>query len=418
MQVGEKLDGYTITDYINKGSYGSVYRCKGSNGEKYAVKVMPVRGDQGIPCLIEATVLSSYVHPYIVKSHQISAKPDKLCIFMEHADVDLLTYTRSKSLTPEELKKFSHQCLQGIRSLHQQGIIHCDIKPNNLLLFPDGNIKVADFSLSTLKISKHESFEYKVCATSYRPPEVLKGLQWNELVDVWAMGCTFYEMATGSLLVPPQCREEFMRDEDKIFWYQKTLSAINSWRKSVGDASANIDRINVVPSRSITVSKKWYEVDKHFNNLVNWMLVYDYNQRPNCETLLTHSYFAGMSGVVYTVNTIKSPAIDQEKSARIERYFMNISVNDPALVALTKEIYFRCTNQPDNILKLDTCYWIAHKILYRKPPAKSQIFSQIPDIVLLEMKICSSLNYRLHVTPIISDCLTQNIKPYREFPIH
>lgn len=412
--ISKKIDGYTIEKYINKGSYGSVYACSNSTGQKFAVKITSSI-EKGIASLIEATIMTSYCHPYIVSAKDIIAKPEMFCIFMELAETDLLNCIRKRDLSLPEIKKYTHQILYAVASLHQQGIIHCDIKPNNILLYSDGNIKLADFSLSTLKISKNESFEYRICATNYRPPEVLKSERWNQAVDIWAMGCTFYELATGSVLVPNQCREDFIREFDRPFWYKVTLSAINKWRRSVNDSTAFNETIDVNPKNNIIIVNKWARVDQEFNRLVSWMLTYDHRMRPDCTLLLQHKYYEGSTSDMYYVNSAKQPTVNPIISKQIDAYFEKIKYSDPALIALTKEIYFRAANIPNNILKIDTSAWIASKLLTDRQISQDYLFSQLPHIIECERKICASLGYRLHV--ILPDQLTCIIKPYREFPL-
>lgn len=401
---------YVIGDYISKGSYGSVYRCN----DNLAVKVIP-NNDCGISCLLEATIMRSYNHPNIMNCVDIITRPDAMYIFMDMAETDMLTYIRKNTLTEDQLRSVSHQCVHGLSALHQQGIIHCDIKPNNILLFPGMNVKIADFSLSSLKISEVDSFRSNICATHYRPPEVLAKKSWNEAVDIWSLGCTFYELATGALLVHLQCNERYIKDTDKERWYTVTLSAIRLWRLSVGDITANIDAVNVPVIKPITVSSLWYKQNHDFMNLVNSMLTYDHTKRPSCEDILNHSYFKGMKLLSYEVFSATMPNVTEKSMKMIDAYFAKINIVDSAMVALTKEIYFRSTHVIDNVKKLDTCVTIAHKLLKGREPLKTLLFSPISSVVECERQICKGLNYQLHV--IFPDQLTYIIKPYREFPI-
>lgn len=408
-----KVNGYTIEKCIGKGSYGSVYSCRDYRGERYAVKAIPV-GDNGIPSLMEASIMTSYSHPYIISAKEIISNPKEFYIFMELAETDMLRYIHKNVVSLEMLKRITHQCLLAVTSLHQQGIIHCDIKPNNILLFPNGDIKIADFSLSTLKISQNESFEFKICATNYRPPEVLKNEKWNQAVDIWALGCTFYELATGSILVPQQYSEMRSANIDRQHLYKMTLCVIHEWRKLVGDSTTNIDTFNISAPKKITIPNTWSRVTSEFNNMVNCMLTYDHRRRPDCMMLLRHPYYDGCKTIQYTINSPNPPTITESISKSIDYYFSKIPHADDAMISLTKEIYFRASDIPDNVLKKDTCAWIASKILTGRSMDQKYMFSQFPHVKDCERKICISLGFRLHV--ILPDQLTYNIKPYREFP--
>lgn len=414
--MSELVGKYIINDYINKGSYGSVYSCTDTDNPKIklAVKVIP-NGDCGISSLLEATIMKSYNHPNIIQAVDIIARPDSLYIFMNMGETDMLSYIRKNSLTEEQLKSVTHQCVHGLSALHQQGIIHCDIKPNNILLFPNMNVKIADFSLSSLKISECDLFEYNICATHYRPPEVLAKKYWNQAVDIWSLGCTFYELATGSLLVHLQCNEKYIKDIDKERWYMVTLSAIRSWRLSVGDLTANIDNIEIPFIKPITISSLWYDKNINFRNLVNSMLTYDHTRRPSCEDILNHPYYKGMKLSCYEVYSASMPNVEEKLTRSIDAYFNKINITHSAMISLTKEIYFRSTHVKNDIKKLDTCATIAHKLLNGRSPMKNLLFSPISEIKECERQICKGLNFQLHV--ILPDQLTCIIKPYREFPL-
>lgn len=410
---------YTIVDHIKSGSYGAVYKCRDSRGLELAVKVIKST-EMGIECLIEASIMVSYNHRNIISARDIISKPDMFCICMDLAVMDLRVFCRTMPVTADNLRNISNQCLQGLNAMHEQGMIHCDIKPNNLLIFADGTVKITDFSLSTLKISKNDSFDYKICATNYRPPEVLKGEKWDQAVDIWSMGCTLYEIATGSILVPLQCKDTSIKETDKQFWCAVTLSAINKWRKSVGDKTAFLETVNVIqPHHQITLVEKWQTLDEQFKDLVMSMLTYDPKERPDTSMLLNNSYYNIIGEIKYSVNAPRCPVIDNVISKQIDAYFAKIiRGEDVALVSLTKEIYFRTTNIKNSTLKMDACAWVATKILSNEPMKVDFIFSQLHQVVECEKRICESLGYRLHITYLSnSESGMQKTRSYREFPV-
>ena len=99
-----------------------------------------------------------------------------------------------------EISKYTYQILQGLEYLHALGIVHRDIKSTNILVDEQGVCKISDFgSAKTTLEDNMESMKYMtVCGTPYwMAPEVIKQEGHNRKADIWSLGCTVFEMATG-----------------------------------------------------------------------------------------------------------------------------------------------------------------------------------------------------------------------------
>lgn len=407
------MEGYQLIKCIGEGGYGSVYQCSDKNGKSYAIKAVTSTSN-GITSLVEATIMSSYKHPNIISAIEIIAGEHYFYIVMELAMMDLMSYIKGGYVnTPNIIKNIAQQCLQGIDVLHKHGIIHCDVKPHNILVYPNGNVKIADFSLSMIKLSEHEQFSDKVCTLNYRPPEVLKHSKWNSSIDIWALGCTFYEMIAKRILVPDQSRTQYMNDGDKIFWTNMILSTIRNWRASLGDVDAINDPMTIQPVYAITTNIYWEQCDTGFKSIILKMLSYNHIYRPSCQELLTNNYFNDLPTKHCIINASKVPVINPKISRQIDQYFKHINNISVYVIAMTKELCFRASEIPHNFLKIDTCAWIAQKLINNSVSVdKHQIFNRLVDVVKMEKVICKSLGYRLHV--IIPNQLSFIIKPYKE----
>ena len=126
----------------------------------------------------------------------------------EFLDLDLKKYMdnvadQSEGLGADIVMKFTYQLVRGIYFCHAHRVLHRDLKPQNLLIDKEGNLKLADFGLARafgipLRTSTHE-----VVTLWYRAPEVLLGSRhYNTAIDMWSVGCIFAEMAMRTPLFP------------------------------------------------------------------------------------------------------------------------------------------------------------------------------------------------------------------------
>jgi len=116
-----------------------------------------------------------------------------VCEYVEHSLSGLLE--RRISFTLPEIKCILKQVLEGLAYLHSQGIMHRDIKCSNILVSSSGIAKLADFGLSThFSPIKLENGKKPVSTLWYRAPEVLKGQDYSEAIDIWSLGCVFAEL--------------------------------------------------------------------------------------------------------------------------------------------------------------------------------------------------------------------------------
>lgn len=204
----------TLSECLGKGTIGEVYEYNAL--EKYGVpcaakKVRIERNtlsDKGLVELKnEINTLREIRHKRLVAYYGSAEKDDFVFIFMELMRGGSLArrIKEKKSLPEIESWKYTKQMLEGASYLHSKKIIHRDIKASNVLLDEDGNVKLADFTLSKIirKIGSKstllsQSTLLSHCGSPYwMAPEIFWGRGYDGKVDIWSVGCTVVEMLTG-----------------------------------------------------------------------------------------------------------------------------------------------------------------------------------------------------------------------------
>lgn len=206
--IGKKLDGrYEIKEIIGVGGMANVYKAY-DNIDDRAVAVKILRDEHmGNDELLrrfrnESKAIAVLSHPNIVKVYDVSFNEDIQYIVMEHIDgITLKEYIeQQKVLRWKEAVHFTVQILRALQHAHDKGIVHRDIKPQNIMLLEDGTIKVADFGIARFaRASQHTVTDKAIGSVHYISPEQAKGENTDEKSDIYSIGVMLYEMTTGTL---------------------------------------------------------------------------------------------------------------------------------------------------------------------------------------------------------------------------
>ena len=115
---------------------------------------------------------------------------EKIFLVFEYCECDLRKLMNQRPLTSEEVWKFSNQLLLGIKYSHENRILHRDLKPQNLLIDAQGDLKIADFGLARSFTYPMQPLTHEVVTLWYRAPEILLGQEiYTSSIDMWAVGC-------------------------------------------------------------------------------------------------------------------------------------------------------------------------------------------------------------------------------------
>jgi len=386
---------YTITDkLLGKGGFGSVYLGNDQNNKQYAIKCCEISKEIGIIHLLEPIIMSTIHHPYLNRCERIFVSENKLYMIQNLARSDLAQYTRyyKENYRPpiQKLKFWCYCLLKAVSALHSNNIIHCDIKASNILLYHDDSIKLSDFNLSVLKSDNETRYTHKICTSTHRPLEVFKRLPWNETVDIWSLGCTFYEIAYGTLLFPCQHNGAKAYVNSILEWNKiRTQKNIKNSQILKILNEPNMYSIEYNSPSFVNESKDLSKI--LFNDMLCKMLIPDQYKRPNIKNLLNHPFITN-SPIKYELKKCINEISSDYDQVIISSFIDNLT-NDNDVKNLSLKIYngihfVTCYTQE---LKIIACTLISCKILHKDLPKIED--DTLPIIVSIESNICNNIMF-------------------------
>ena len=206
--VGKRLDGrYEIQEIIGVGGMSVVYKAYDNVDDRIvAVKILKeefLTNDDFVRRFKnESKAIALLSHPNIVKVYDVSFGEKLQYIVMEYVDgITLKEYIQKQNaITWNEALFFTNQILMALQHAHDKGIVHRDVKPQNIILLSNGNIKVADFGIARFSRSDTKTLTDKaIGSVHYISPEQAKGEFTDERADIYSVGVVLYEMLTGKV---------------------------------------------------------------------------------------------------------------------------------------------------------------------------------------------------------------------------
>ncbi|RNF09774.1 putative cell division protein kinase 2 [Trypanosoma rangeli] len=198
---------YERQEKIGEGTYGVVFRARDTaTGATVALKRIRLdTEEEGVPCtaIREISLLKELRHPNIVKLLDVCHSENRLTLVFEYMELDLKKYMDREegNLDAATIQDFMRDLLNGVHFCHDRNVLHRDLKPPNLLISREKNVKLADFGLGRAFGIPVKKFTHEVVTLWYRSPDVLLGsTQYGTPVDIWSVGCIFAEMAIGAPL--------------------------------------------------------------------------------------------------------------------------------------------------------------------------------------------------------------------------
>ncbi|KTA96098.1 Cell division control protein 15 [Nakaseomyces glabratus] len=190
---------YQLRQIIGRGSYGVVYKATNKKtAQEVAIKEVNYQDDDElVDIMSEIDLLKNLNHINIVKYHGFIQKQHNLYIILEYCAKGSLKnlISRNRPMSEHEAKPYVRQTLNGLNYLHEQGVIHRDIKAANILLDAENVVKLADFGVST---KVNNTAMTLAGSLNWMAPEIIGNRGASTLSDIWSLGATVVELLTGN----------------------------------------------------------------------------------------------------------------------------------------------------------------------------------------------------------------------------
>ncbi|RDX87825.1 Cyclin-dependent kinase G-2, partial [Mucuna pruriens] len=301
LQGCRSVDEFERLNKIDEGTYGVVYRAKDKKtGEIVALKKVKMEKEkEGFPLtsLREINILLSFHHPSIVdvKEVVVGSSLDSIFMVMEYMEHDLkgLMEAMKQPFSQSEVKCLMIQLLEGVKYLHDNWVLHRDLKTSNLLLNNRGELKICDFGLARQYGSPLKPYTHLVVTLWYRAPELLLGAkQYSTAIDMWSLGCIMAELLS---------KEPLFNGKTEFDQLDKIFRILGTPNETIWPGFSKLPgvKVNFVKHQYNLLRKKFPATsftgspvlsDSGFD-LLNKLLTYDPEKRITAEAALNHEWF-------------------------------------------------------------------------------------------------------------------------------
>uniref|UniRef100_A0A667H665 cyclin-dependent kinase n=1 Tax=Lynx canadensis TaxID=61383 RepID=A0A667H665_LYNCA len=296
-----KMETYIKLEKLGEGTYATVYKGRSKLTENLvALKEIRLEHEEGAPCtaIREVSLLKDLKHANIVTLHDIVHTDKSLTLVFEYLDKDLKQYMDDcgNIMSMHNVKLFLYQILRGLAYCHRRKVLHRDLKPQNLLINEKGELKLADFGLARAKSVPTKTYSNEVVTLWYRPPDVLLGSsEYSTQIDMWGVGCIFFEMASGRPLFPGSTVE----DELHLIFRLLGTPSQETWPGvSSNDEFKNYNFPKYKPQPLINHAPR---LDSEGIELITKFLQYESKKRVSAEEAMKHVYFRSLGPRIHAL---------------------------------------------------------------------------------------------------------------------
>uniref|UniRef100_A0A8C5GA59 cyclin-dependent kinase n=1 Tax=Gouania willdenowi TaxID=441366 RepID=A0A8C5GA59_GOUWI len=322
-----KLETYIKLDKLGEGTYATVFKGRSKLTDNLvALKEIRLEHEEGAPCtaIREVSLLKDLKHANIVTLHDIVHTDKSLTLVFEYLDKDLKQYMDDcgNIMSMHNVKVFLFQILRGLSYCHKRKVLHRDLKPQNLLINEKGELKLADFGLARAKSVPTKTYSNEVVTLWYRPPDVLLGSsEYSTQIDMWGVGCIFYEMAAGRPLFPGSTVEDELH---LIFRLLGTPTEDNWPGISSIDEFKSYNFPKYKPQPLINHAPRYCPQCPLLYLILGFFFFF--RKRISAEEAMKHSYFRQLGMRVYTIPesvsifTLKEVQLQRDPGSRSSLY--------------------------------------------------------------------------------------------------
>lgn len=224
---GSSVGRYLMIERLGGGGMGEVYRAEDTKLKRCVAIKRVAPGLQGTVelrqrLLREAERASALQDPHVAAVYDVLEENEEVFLVMEYVAGQTLRQRLSRPLSLDEFLSLAPQCCRALETAHQHGILHGDIKPENIVISDNGNVKILDFGLARTFVPATVSRSEEATTTasrvlsgtpSYMAPEILLEKPTDQRVDIFSLGVVFYECLAG---VSPFRADTFIATTDRI----------------------------------------------------------------------------------------------------------------------------------------------------------------------------------------------------------
>lgn len=276
-------------DPISAGGYGNVFKVKIKDNPNYFAlkqfKKQNISEGIGVSCIREISILKEMSHENIETIIDSFYSMDSLYILFEYYECHLRHLCKCKfNYNITHIKEIMHQLLSGLHYLHSNGILHRDIKNENILVSKEGVLKIADFGLARFIASPGRPMSQNVITINYKPPEILFGAKhYSYSVDMWTAGCILAFLLKKEILFQGESELDVLTQIFTILGVPNE----KSWKNC-----EQLENFKYFKSGDIrSLSKEFSGCNKDAIDLLEGLLTLDPAKRLSAKEALEHSFF-------------------------------------------------------------------------------------------------------------------------------
>ncbi|GFY56146.1 hypothetical protein TNIN_160961 [Trichonephila inaurata madagascariensis] len=315
--VGDILEEYTLLGFIGRGTFGRVAKARHTESRQIvALKIVKnevdsregAKGEIGL--LNKLKLIDPEGKNLWVEMLDFFEFQGHVCMAFEKLGDSLYSFMKENNFKPfllTQIKHIAYQLCSSVKALHENGIMHTDLKPENICFvtsdFTYGiratrqqtyrkpictNIRIIDFGSA---IYFHDRRDIDVQTRTYRAPEVLCGLSWDQRIDIWSIGCILFELYTGKSLFPAEeDYEQYLLFYQVLGLFPRHYEDTRLYKMLRRELDLGLKR---KPRRKLLKKYMKLPAQNHqeFFNLIQRMLTPDPFSRITLEAALTHPFF-------------------------------------------------------------------------------------------------------------------------------
>ncbi|TFY58205.1 hypothetical protein EVG20_g8239 [Dentipellis fragilis] len=332
MDVVEKANAarqkrWTKDRKVGEGTYAVVYQGReAATGRKVAIKKIKVgqfKDGLDMSAVREVKYLKELAHQNVIALLDVFSSKTNLNLVLEFLDTDLEMIIKDRSLVflPADIKSWMAMTFRGLEFCHRNFVLHRDLKPNNLLIASDGQLKLADFGLARDFADPGYKMTCQVITRWYRPPELLFGARYySTAVDIWSVGCIFAEL---------MLRTPYLPGESDMDQLKTTFRALGTPTEEDWPGHTKLpDYVPVGQFPKTPLRELFTAATADTLNLLGKCLIYEPRKRISAKEALSHPYFFALP---YPSHPSKLPKTASQLAASrmAEEAETNVDMNGP-----------------------------------------------------------------------------------------